>query len=127
MIIDADLSTVDEGVWTEFDDSRFKIAHISNLKFQRALARLQQPHMRKITEGRLDPAVNKSILCQAMSEGILMDWKDVKTKSGEDVPFSSKAANTALLANVEFRDFVSDFATNIGHYRDEQVAELGNS
>ena len=127
MIIDADLSAVDEGVWEEFDGSRFKIAHISNIKFQRALARLQQPHLRKINEGRLDPEVNKRILCQAMSEGILVDWEHVKTKKGDDVPYSSKAANTALQANVEFRDFVSDFATNIGHYRDEEVAELGNS
>ena len=126
MIIDADLSAVDEGVWTEFDGSQFKIAHISNLKFQRALSKLQQPHMRKINEGRLDPGVNKTILAQAMAEGILVDWKDVKTKAGEEVKFSAKAANAALLANVEFRDFVSDFATNIGHYRDEEVAELGN-
>lgn len=126
MIIDADFSAIDEGVWTEFDGSSFKIAHISNAKFQRALARLQQPHMRKIQEGRLDPDLNKRILTQAMSEGILVDWRNVKTRKGEDVPFKADSAHKALLANVEFRDFVSDFATSISNYRAEEVEALGN-
>lgn len=127
MIIDADFSSIDNGVWEEFDGSKFRIAHISNVKFQRALSRLQQPHLRKIQEGRMDPELNKRILAQAMSEGILLDWQDVKNKAGDQVPFSPKAAQAALMANVEFRDFVSDFATNIGHYRDEEVEELGNT
>ena len=127
MIIDADFSSVDEGVWTEFDGSKFKIAHISNVKFQRALSRLQQPHLRKIQEGRMDPEVNKKILAQAMAEGILVDWDDVKNKDKQTVPYSAKTAQAALMANVEFRDFVSDFATSISNYRTEEVEELGNT
>ena len=126
MIIDADLSAVDEGVWGEFDGSKFRIAHMSNTKFQRALARGQQPHMRKINEGRLDPEVNKRILCQAMAEGIVVDWSDVKNRAGENVPYSVKAANMLLQGNPEFRDYVSDFALNFSHYREEEVTELGN-
>lgn len=127
MIIDADFSAIDEGVWTDFDGSRFRIAHISNSKFQRALARLQQPHMRKIQEGRLDPELNKRLLTQAMAEGVLVGWEGVKTRKGEDVPFSIKAAHAALMSNVEFRDFVSDFATAISNFRAEEVEALGNA
>lgn len=127
MIIDADFSSIDEGVWAEFDGSRFKIAHISNAKFQRALARLQQPHLRKIQEGRMDPELNKKIVAQAMAEGIVLGWENVKNKAGDQVPYSAKAADAALQANVEFRDFVSDWATNIGHYREEELESLGNS
>lgn len=127
MIIDADFSAIDEGVWTDFDGSRFRIAHISNSKFQRALARLQQPHMRKIQEGRLDPELNKRLLTQAMAEGVLVGWEGVKTRKGEDVPFSTKAAHAALMSNVEFRDFVSDFATAISNFRAEEVEALGNA
>lgn len=123
---DADLNSVNTGVWGEFGNARFKIAHISNLKFQRALARLQQPHRRKIEAGSLDPKVNKDILAEAMAEGILLDWDQVVDSKKVATPYSKEAGKVALLKNVEFRDWVSDFAMNLQNFREEEMEELGN-
>ena len=122
---DADLPSLDDGVWTSWSGSEFKIAHISNLKFQRALARLQQPHRKKLESGTLDPKTNREIVCKAMAGTVLVDWKNVVARSGESTPFTVEAAVVALMRNSEFRDFVSEFAMNMANYRDEEVQELG--
>lgn len=123
--IDRDLSSIASGVWAQWQGSQFKIAHISNMKFQRALAKLQQPHRLKLEKGTLDPKINRDLVCQAMAEGVLLDWKEVGDANGV-VEYSVETAHTALKNDPEFRDFVSDFASNLANYRDEEVEELGN-
>lgn len=124
---DADTNaTLDTGVWTEFAGAKFKIAHISNMKFQRTVARLQQPHRKKIDNGTLDPKINKEIMCKAMAEGLLMDWRDVVDADQRPVEYTSEFGFKALMNNLELRDFVSDFAMNLQNYRDEEVEDLGN-
>ena len=127
MDFDADISLTDTGVWRDFGDAKFLIAHISNLKFQRALARYQQPHRRALENGTIDPQVQRDILCKAMSEGILLDWQGVTsrvTKAPE--PFSPKSALTMLKGNAEFRDFVSEIAAQIANFRQQEAEDLGN-
>lgn len=124
---DADLTNVESGVWINWSGSRFLIAHTSNMKFQRALARNQQPHRRKIENGTIDPAVNKDILCKAMAEGMLLDWADVVNAQGVPTPYSTQAAFTALSKSVEFRDFVSDAAMNLMNFKNDEVEEMGNA
>ena len=124
---DADLVSTETGTWADFQGSKFLIAHISNMKFQRALARLQQPYRRKIENGTMDPQTSKDILCKAMSEAILLDWSGVKSKAGDPVTYNPVAGQTALSKNPEFRDFVSDFAVNLSNYRDSEAEDLGNS
>ena len=123
---DEDLKKVDEGVWMDFEGSKFLIAHISNMKFQRALSRLQQPHRRKIEQGSIDPNLNKRIVAEAMAEGVLLDWKNVGSVGGETPAYTPKLGMTALMKSVEFRDWVSEIATNMSNYRDEEISELGN-
>lgn len=122
---DADLASTESGVWGDFLDSQFLIAHISNMRFQRILAKLQQPHRAKIERGTLDPQVSKDLLCKAMAEGILLDWKNVVDGDGKVTEYTSQKGFVALSKNVEFRDFVTDFATNLSNFRAEEVAALG--
>ena len=124
---DADLSSIDQGVWTEWSGSKFLVAHISNLKFQKLLARLQQPHRKKLEQGSMDPQVNRDILCKAMSEAVLLDWADVVSMSGETVPFNVQNSFHALKSDPEFRDYIADFSTQMANYRRSEVAELGKS
>lgn len=123
---DADIPVIEDGVWVEYQGSKFLVAHMSNMKFQRALARHQQPYRRKIEQGTIDPQTSKDLICKAMSEGILLDWKDVGSKSGEQVQYTTQAGFTALSKNPEFRDFISEFAMNLSNYRADEVEELGN-
>jgi hypothetical protein len=124
---DADLTSIDSGIWANWSGSKFLIAHISNMRFQKLLARLQQPHRKKLEAGTLDPQINRDILCKAMSEAILLDWDKVKSQSGASTPFSPQAALLALQKNPEFRDFVAEFSTEMANYRAEEVEELGKS
>jgi len=124
---DADFQTIDTGVWADFLESKFRVAHISNNKFQRALARLQQPYRRKIESGTMDPKVSKDLLCKAMAEGILLEWKNVVDGEGQQVEYTPERGFVALSKNTEFRDFISDFAINLANFREEEVKELGNA
>lgn len=125
MIFDADLSSVDDGVWKEYEGASFLVAHISNMKFQRALARLQQPHRRRLQEGTLDPKTNQRIVCEAMADGVLLGWKEVKTRSGGTVEFSKENALSLLTRDPAFRDWITEVSTQIANFRDEEVEALG--
>jgi hypothetical protein len=124
---DADIKSIDSGVWADYMESKFLLAHTTNIKFQRTLARLQQPHRRKIDANQLDPQVSKDILCRAMAEAIVLDWQHVIDRKGEETSYTPDLGYVALSKNADFRDFVSDFATNLTNYRDEEVEELGKS
>lgn len=126
MKFDTDLSTVDSGVWTppDEDGSEFLVAHTSNLKFQRALARLQLPHRRKIEAGTMDPGQNRDIVCRAMAEGVLLGWRGVASKDGA-VEYSIENAFTLLKRSTELRDIISDFAMNLSNFRQTEVDEVG--
>jgi len=122
---DADLQSIDNGVWAEWSGSKFLVAHISNMKFQKLLARFQQPHRKKLEAGTLDPQVNRDILCKAMAEGILLDWANVTSVSGSTTSFSSQNAFHALQRDPEFRDFVAEFAAQMANFRAEEVEDMG--
>ena len=77
--IDKDLSALDKGVWTEWSGSSFLIAHISNMKFQRALSRLQQPHRRKIEQGTI-PSAEFVFLRQSLRRHITQALGDLDEK-----------------------------------------------
>ena len=125
---DADIETIDNGIWMPYEGSKFLIAHMSNKKFQRALARNQQPYRKKLENGTLDPEINKAALCKSMAEGILLDWKDVVSKGSKTpVTYTVDNACTALMKNVEFRDFISEVAMNMANFKSEEVQDLGNA
>lgn len=125
--IDNKLSLIETGSWGEFQGSKFLITHISNLRFQRTLARLQQPYKKRIEQGTLDPATSKDVMCKAMSESLISDWQNVVDRTGEKVPYSPEAAYRALVNDPEFRDFVTEFAVNLQNFRDEEVKDAGKS
>lgn len=124
--IDSDLSAVSDGTWATWRGSKFKIAHISNLKFQRVLAKLQQPYRLKLEKGTMDPKVNRDIICQAMAEAVLIDWADVINSKQEKIEYSVEAALKAMQHDPDFRDFVSDFASNMANFRADEVESMGN-
>lgn len=125
--IDADLSSLESGVWEEYQGSRFLIAHISNSRFQRALAKYQLPHRRKIAEGTLDPEKNKEIVARAMSEGVLLGWEHVVDAQKQEVKYTPQLAYQVLMRDPEFRDFVSEYAMAMTNFKAAEVDEVGKS
>lgn len=117
----------EEGVWHEWGGAKFLIAHMSNIVFQRALSRAQQPHRKKLEAGTLDPLIMRKVTCQAMSEGMLLDWADVCGDDGVATPYEPKHGFTMLMNDPEFREFVSDVAMNLTNFHEAEVEELGNA
>lgn len=122
---DADNPKIDEGIWKEFRGSKFLIAHLTNMKFQRALAKHQQPYRKKLENGTLDPKVQRNVLAKAMAEGILLDWKDVVNKEKVATPYTPEAALVALVKSSDLRDFVTEVAANLSLFVEEETEELG--
>lgn len=129
-MFNVDETTVDKeesGVWAPWRGSSFLIASSGADKFQRLFQRLQRPHRKAIDKGNLDPKLQVDMMAKAMSEALILDWKDVTNNSGEDVPFSVQTAFDVLRKNSEFREFVSEFATEISNFVSEEKEELGKS
>jgi len=123
--IDKGMPLTESGVWTTFSGSKFLITHLSSIRFQREVTRLQQPYRKKIDAGTMDPKVAKDLMCQAMAKGLILDWQDVTNNAKESVAYSSEAAYTALSNDPEFRELVSDFASNLENFREAELEEVG--
>jgi hypothetical protein len=129
-MFNAEQSTIDlerNGTWTEYEGSKFLIAHVNNPDFQRAFTRLQLPHKRKVDKGTLDAKISLDIQAKALAIGVVLDWKDVTNNAGENVPYSRDAAENVIRRNGEFREFISEFAMDVGNFREEIVVEAGKS
>jgi hypothetical protein len=114
----------EEGVWTEYEGSRVRIAHISCMEFQRKLSRLQQPYVKQIEKKSLDPKVQKKIMCEAMAGTIFRD-ADFVNSSGEPVPFTAELAAKVLANQFGLREFITEYASNLDNYRQEEAKALG--
>ena len=124
--VDNEFSKTKDGVWVEFEGSRFLIAHMSNLRFQRKLANLRQPHLSKINRNTIDPKLGQEITCKAMAGTILLGWDRVVNSAGEKVEFTEELAASVLIKQPDVREFVSDYAVNLEHFRDDQIEQTGN-
>lgn len=121
------ISNEEEGVWAKFKGSDFLIASSGSTKFQRLFQKLQRPYRRELQNNSLDPDIMADLMAESLSKTILLGWKNVVDSSGEEVPFSQTTAKTVLRRNAEFRDFVSNFATEISNFVSEEKEELGKS
>ena len=126
--IDESTSSNEEtGVWTAWRGSQFLIASAGSLSFQRLFQRLQRPHRKAIDKGTLDPQIQNELMAKALSKTILLGWKDVVDGSGKTVAYSQEAAYNVLLNNGLFREFITEFATELGNFESEEKEELGKS
>lgn len=134
-MIDVDHNPVEteEGVWTEFKGTKLLIAHVSNMAFQRKLARLQQPYAKKIEKGTLSPDIQKDILCKAMAGTVLKDAAFVKrgddwtpeNKTYVPIAFTEKLAEQVIANQIDVREFITAYSDNLDNYRQEEAEELG--
>ena len=125
IVVDKDTTKKTQGVWTTFGGSKFKVCSTGSTRFQRALNRLQAPHRRKIEKGTLDPKISKDILCQAMADSLVLDWKDVVDSSKAEVPYSPEIAQMALSNNDDLREYLLEYAGDLENFRSEEMAESG--
>jgi len=129
-MFNSEVATIDlerNGTWTDYEGSKFLVAHVNNPDFQRAFTRLQLPHKRKVDKGTLDAKISLDIQCKALAIGVVLDWKNVTNNAGTTVPYSRDEAEKVLRRNGEFREFIAEFAMDVGNFREEVVVEAGKS
>lgn len=117
---------IEQGKWFEFRGGEFLISHASNMRFQRAMNRLQKPFGRKVGTPAMDPKDTKTILIQAMAETIVLDWKGIKL-NGEDAEYSTKLARMLLTNDPAFQEFAMSVSTELDNFVTEEAQEKGNS
>ncbi|AAX84860.1 hypothetical protein [Xanthomonas phage Xp15] len=118
---------LEEGVWAEYQGGQFLIAYAGGVKFQRRMTALRKPFRRQEERGdQIDPAVLRKITCQAISEVILLDWKEVASK-GEPVPYSREMAFKALVNDERFRNFVMEHSMELQNFEESEREIEGNS
>lgn len=127
IVVNAKNDKLAQGVWVDYGDSRFLVAHSSSLKFQRVFARLQQPHRNKIEKGTLDPAVSKELVCKAFAQALILDWANVIDADGNDVEFSQEMAVEALMNNPDLVEFIQEVSNNLAYFKAEELDNLGKS
>jgi len=111
------------GFWSDYDgDSSFLIASTSSTAFQLRFSALQKPFSRKIEKNELKPEVSLNILCTALAECVLLDWKGCADSTGKDVPYTYEAALFALKNNDLLREFIQEQAMDISNF-EKQIEE----
>jgi hypothetical protein len=126
LIIDEQNDQIDNGIWREFEGSEFLIASSASIKFMRTMARLQKPFRRQLEKNELDPAEQQKMLIQALSQSILLDWKGVQNKAGEDVKYTTTDGAKAL-KNPAFREFVMEVSSDLANFKAEEKELEENS
>lgn len=112
-----------DGVWVDYEGASFRIASSSNPRYVNALVSNQRPFKRQIDKGTIKPEDSLFIVCKSIAQGILVDWKNVGTTDGKDVPYSVEAAIEALVNIPSFREFVLEFAQSEDEYARDELKE----
>lgn len=115
----------ESGTWLSMEgtESEFLIASTGNDNFQRIWAKVQRPFSKKIKNDNLDPKISSGLMAEALSQAVLLDWKNVADGSGKAVKYTQELGKAALLSNDELREWVVDQASQ----NDNFLAEVDAS
>jgi len=95
----------------------------SNRRFVNRIQSLSDPFQRVGGVSRLSEERGVEILCQALSETVILGWKNVQDENGEEIPFSIGAAKQLLLELPELRNVIFEEAQKISNFAKEKVEE----
>tara|TARA_R110000824_G_scaffold20947_10_gene78619 strand:+ start:10 stop:414 length:405 start_codon:yes stop_codon:yes gene_type:complete len=114
-----------KGVWVDYEMGiQFKIAKMGNPKFQAKVRELSAPHIKQIRNDGLPQDKMEAIQLEAVSETILVGWKNIEGDDGKAMRYSAKRAKE-ILGDAELLsiyEFVLTEATKQANYTVE-VAE----
>jgi hypothetical protein len=117
-------SAEEDGVWVDVDGNgtRIKVARINNARYKKYFQKITKPYKRQIRNGTLSEDLAEKLLVDALANTILLDWKGF-TKEGQDFPYSVDNARSFLAESADFRDLVSDAATEMETFRTAEIEE----
>lgn len=116
LITPVDRQAQEEGTWTEYHGVKLKIARATNAKFRRAMI-AQRTNFDPEDQSEEADRESTEKLATAMAEGLLLDWKNHPAQ----VPYSKESARTLLIQDSDARQFVLNFANQVGNFYADRV------
>lgn len=120
-----------EGVWEDFMGASFKVASSQSSEYKKELLRLskKQNASQKGKKEDIDIEKNVDLICEAMANTLLLDWKGVgriDEETGEivETPYSKENAKQALKDHYELREWVDAFASENENFKREYVEKV---
>jgi hypothetical protein len=107
------------GSWANYRGVKLKIARLNNTAYRNKLRSLMRPYQKEIDNNTLDDDLSDQLICEALTGTILLDWEK-ETFPGK-VEYTKDNAIDLLINDIDCRNFVLEFAGDIGNYleRDE--------
>lgn len=99
----------ESGQWVRLTkgDIEVQVRSTSSDTYQRALERLQKPYLPMIRRQALPEDIARNILFRSISQGLLVNWRNVFDKEGKEIPFSEQTA-FEILSRISMRDVADE-------------------
>lgn len=122
-ITQIDDKAAQDGTWTEYRGVSLKIARSNNERFAQSFLRGSRPYRKEINANALDNKIAERILCEALAEGILVDWKDFVIE-GQEIPYSVENATSLMRDDPDCREFVQEFSKDLNNFLVQDKEEV---
>lgn len=116
-----DGEAIQQGRWCDYEGSQFLVARVDSDRYRKALGELVRDSKKRESELTVDELGEMELRIQA--EHLLVDWKGVVVRGGDDLPYSADSAYRAMKNDRAFRQWVIDQANDYAAYRHEDVKE----
>ncbi len=122
-ITPVDSTAANDGAWTNYRGVDLRIARANNDNFKKTFMRLARPYRKDIAQDNLDEKISESIMCEAIADAVLVDWKNFSI-NGTEVPYSRANAIALLKNDADCRKFVQDFSADLSNYISRDKEEV---
>lgn len=120
-VFGTDKSKEQEGVWIEMGEGgAIKVARMGNPSYSKKFQKLTKPYKQAIRRETLSDEIAERILVDSMAEHILLDWKGIEDENGNEIPYSLETAKKLLSDLKDFRNYISEMATSIENFKEEE-------
>jgi len=109
------------GKWFSIDpwgDSEFLLAYQGNPEFKQYHAELLRPYRVELSAGTMSEETREEIETKALSEKIVLGWKNVQNGTGEEIPYSPEKAAELLRALPHLRRRIWTLTVNWENFRE---------
>lgn len=109
-----------EGVWVEWEDSRFKIRSITSKAYRKAIMKVSKGKSNHRLQRNVDAAEKFGV--EAMAHGLLIDWENI-TDNGAKLPCTLENRLRVLTIAGPIRDFLATAAQDHTTFEQEEEAD----
>lgn len=127
-ICETDSSAEEDGRWFKdiFGDGTnidVKLRHITCSESMNVRRRLDRANRRLMVKGEYPTPVAIKLLIEQVAEAVLVDWRGIIDREGNEIPYSKDAAIKLLTELRTFRDGIVAMAQSIDNFRVEDREE----